>query len=651
MVIISAVDPPVSTLGQLSDLFNVTNGNRSITPISFQNLFTLDEHHAGETGPYPWAQTGNDTNIPTDKLAGLGADVIDPNTAFTINDTWLPDDIIRSTTTNVITRNAVDDTTTGESLVVAADGVATLTLDHQPDIINDLSDVHATTPTADHILIYREAVTTTGEEAPAGWYGVDGVISTLRDVNLDNTATGEQAIQWDSTNNEWVNVDLPQMASGRIVFDEVNADTYDASEFIPNPALPNASRSIRSTEFVGGLLRFNLATARALELTVPNYPNLAWDVAFGGGSLQATGTTDPLFPDQQLINLFTNSGNITIVPSTAADDPGPWTVSYTDPSLILDTSTNLFGGSTTPIAFRATNSETGDPADDNGMQVTWNNAGLILNDQRFPTNNANINVFLDPYTGFNSTYTLRATGTTLTNTAEWVADRGTDRTEIAGNGTVNGTANAVGNSVDFGGVNAAAIRIASDFVTYHNNEVPTDTILTNFNRPDGIAIGGGYAEPVDRTATSQPQWRYPLFAFSRDDPPPDPAAIDFSVATRIFPVGTNTDPSAAIGAINGQIALTNSGSNVRWLYIGYPSASADAPDYPDSPLQVSVRITIPGSAPTISPVTVAEANHSTAPLDIINTAAGTPTNAGQDYNWFRLRVGTSTTIELLEINP
>ena len=57
LVIISAVDPPVSTLGQLSDLFGVTSGTRNISPISFQNLFTLDEHHSGQTGTAPWAQT------------------------------------------------------------------------------------------------------------------------------------------------------------------------------------------------------------------------------------------------------------------------------------------------------------------------------------------------------------------------------------------------------------------------------------------------------------------------------------------------------------------------------------------------------------------------------------------------------------------
>ena len=419
----------------------------------------------------------------------------------------------------------------------------------------------------------------------------------------------------------------------------------------PDDPLP-AARAIRSAGFVNSQLRFNLATAQTLTLNVPNYPNLAWDVAFGGGSLQATGTTDPLFPDQQLINLFTNSGNITIVPSTAADDPGPWTVSYTDPSLILDTSTNLFGGSTTPIAFRATNSETGDPADDNGMQVTWNNAGLILNDQRFPTNNANINVFLDPYTGFNSTYTLRATGTTLTNTAEWVADRGTDRTEIAGNGTVNGTANAVGNSVDFGGVNAAAIRIASDFVTYHNSTVPTDTILTNFHRPDGIAVGGAYTESVDRTATSQPQWRYPLFFFSQPDPPTDPLAIEFRDATQAFPDGTNTDPSAAVGAVNGRVAITNSAAGIRWLYVAYPSASSDAPDFDAGDTFVArVRLTLPGAAPEFSNVTVNQVNHSVTPLNIISGDAGTPSTAGENYNWFRLSVALSATLELIEINP
>ena len=657
LVLIAAVDAPVSTLGELRTLFNVPSGTRSITPISFQNLFTLDEHHSGQTGTAPWAQTGNDTNIPTDKLGGLSSDVLAPNTVFTINDAWLPDDIIRSTTTNVITRNAVDDTTTGESLVVAADGVATLTLDHQPDVVNDLSDVNFTQPTETPVVegLLWDATEMEWINSP-----VTQTLEGLTDTAVPtpgneqylrySTERGNDA-QGDPLPPAWVAVDLPETADGRIEFTALDADTYEASAFIPDRANPEdplpAARAIRSAGFVNSQLRFNLATATTLTLTVQNFspPNLAWDVPFAGGTRQAIGSTDTLFPDQVLQNLFTNSGNITIAPTSG---PGPWTISFTDPSLVgdpNDAGDQLAGGSTTAIAFRATNSVTGANADESGMVVSWNSAGLTVNDQRFPTNPTFFNTFLDPYTGFNVNYTVTATGTTLTNSAVWTANG----TTIAGNGTVGPTANTGTNTNSIGG-NAGAVRINSDYVTYHGQpDVPTDIIRVEFNRPDGVSTAGAYTVALTHNASSQPNWFYPIGSFSQEGTPTDPdmATIRTSLEGG-FRQGT-TDPTDPIP--NFSISLANSGTSSRSLYVAYPSDSSDAPNYPTNPLVITQITTLNGSSSGPVNVTIAEANHSAAPINIISDAAGTPADSGVNYNWFRVTVAPNATVDITAINP
>ena len=40
--------------------------------------------------------------------------------------------------------------------------------------------------------------------------------------------------------------------------------------------------------------------------------------------------------------------------------------------------------------------------------------------------------------------------------------------------------------------------------------------------PDGIAVSGGYTIGVDRTASSQPGWFYPIGSFSQAGTPTDP---------------------------------------------------------------------------------------------------------------------------------
>ena len=72
-------------------------------------------------------------------------------------------------------------------------------------------------------------------------------------------------------------------------------------------------------------------------------------------SVQARGTTSTLFPDQMLVGLSTQAPNITINPD-AADAAGPWTVSFTDPTLVLSNATamSLIGGTVDAVSSTAT---------------------------------------------------------------------------------------------------------------------------------------------------------------------------------------------------------------------------------------------------------------------------------------------------------
>ena len=630
------IDPPVNTIDELAALFGATSdGDRRIfNPELAVSLFGLDEHHDTPTqGTYAWAHTGNTSRIPTNKL---------------------PTDIAYTQSVDV-TRSADD--TTAEAIAIDANGALSLTLQPQPKVVNDLDDVNLTQPTETPVV---EGLLWDATEEEWTNSAISQTLEGLTDTAIP-TPGNEQYLQYSTERGNdaqgdplppaWVAVDLPETADGRIEFTALDADTYEASAFIPDRANPEdplpAARAIRSAGFVNSQLRFNLATATTLTLTVQNFspPNLAWDVPFAGGTRQAIGSTDTLFPDQVLQNLFTNSGNITIAPTSG---PGPWTISFTDPSLVgdpNDAGDQLAGGSTTAIAFRATNSVTGANADESGMVVSWNSAGLTVNDQRFPTNPTFFNTFLDPYTGFNVNYTVTATGTTLTNSAVWTANG----TTIAGNGTVGPTANTGTNTNSIGG-NAGAVRINSDYVTYHGQpDVPTDIIRVEFNRPDGVSTAGAYTVALTHNASSQPNWFYPIGSFSQEGTPTDPdmATIRDSLSSS-FRQGT-TDPTDPIP--NFSISLPNSGTSSRSLYIAYPSDTSDAPNYPTNPLVITQITTLNGSSSGPVNVTIAEANHSAAPINIISDAAGTPADSGVNYNWFRVTVAPNATVDITAINP
>ena len=194
LVYITQVDPGVNTLGDLRTLFNVPSGSRSITPLDFQNLYALNESHVTPTdGVAPWATGDSTATVPGNKLESLSQtpptawadDTTDVPSPFApIADGWLPTDIVR-------TSNNVD----------------------------ELMDVHYTTagPVAGERLVYRAAVTTVGEEAPAGWYNEAGTLTNLTDVTISTTGdtalAAGQVLTYDADSSMWVNLAIPESSS------------------------------------------------------------------------------------------------------------------------------------------------------------------------------------------------------------------------------------------------------------------------------------------------------------------------------------------------------------------------------------------------------------------------------------------------------
>ena len=157
LVYITQVDPGENTLGDLRTLFNVPSGSRSITPLDFQNLFALNEHHSTPAdGTAPWALNNNTDAIPGNKFESLSetkptewADGTS-TTGVTIDSSWLP----TITTT-----------------------------------LGGLDDVTITDPQAEHVIEYLEADTTADPPRPMdGWYNVP---LSMAQINLNQeTDTG-----------------------------------------------------------------------------------------------------------------------------------------------------------------------------------------------------------------------------------------------------------------------------------------------------------------------------------------------------------------------------------------------------------------------------------------------------------------------------
>ena len=632
LVLIAAVDAPVSTLGELRTLFNVPSGTRSITPISFQNLFTLDEHHSGQTGTAPWAQTGNDTNIPTDKLGGLSSDVLAPNTVFTINDAWLPDDIIRSTTTNVITRNAVDDTTTGESLVVAADGVATLTLDHQPDVVNDLSDVNFTQPTETPVVegLLWDATEMEWINSP-----VTQTLEGLTDTAVPtpgneqylrySTERGNDA-QGDPLPPAWVAVDLPQMASGRIEFTQgtgAAVDEYTATGFIENPAEPTNVTPIDHADFTTGVnqqLRFTLARAANLALNVLDFGPLPWDQPFADlpvaqRSLTFSSTTDSLYPGQELENLESGNSNILISPDSGE---GPWTVSFTDPSLILSSAASgeLDGGNFPQSTFDAVNNATAAPAVQRmAAGVTWGNAGIDIDNGRFGGQQS----FLDPIVGYR--WSFHVNNISVNRNARWLATPAT----INGGATttVDDIPNTAGQSGTIGQAGTVDV-VVTDYTAYNNVTVPADTVSVRFERPAGVT-GTTYMHTlVSIPVNDQPTWLYPVIWIVSDSNTTIPDFV--TNGNDVLPSTSKTRTIPSLTTID--VAANAVGEGTRYVWVAYTAGSPTI-------TSIDVR-TRRGTADATNPITLSTAQQSSTNLSFQPT--GGPAVSAEPYKWFWIEV-------------
>ena len=621
------VDPPVNTLDELGALMGVPEQTPALENRVFANNvqvpgFQLNEHHSSDvTGTYAWAHTGNLTRIPTNKL---------------------PTDIAYTQSVDV-TRSADD--TTPEAIAIDANGNLGPTLQPQPKVVNDLDDVNLTQPTETPVV---EGLLWDATEEEWTNSAISQTLEGLTDTAIPtpgneqylrySTERGNDA-QGDPLPPAWVAVDLPQMASGRIEFTQ-DGSAYVATAFIEDPDTPNVSTPISSTSITAGngnQLAFTLARAATLALNVPDFDTLAWDQAFGTGvnpqtSIRATGTTDPLFPTQELVDLFTNSGNVTIVPSTSDPDPGPWTISFTDPSLVQSPTTgnSLIGGVTTAIAFRATNNETGTTADANGAVVRWNNVGFTIVNDRLGTPSP-FNETISSYS-----FTFRTTNILTNNNARY------SQAESTINGgattTVDGQTNIVGQNIGIGNAGIVPVVVTS-LPIYYNDTVPTDIVGVNFRRPSEVT-GTELTFPDTIQTDTQPTWTYPLWWFAQAQTEDAPTtSAPFLAGTRIQAANqSRTRPLGNLG-----ITYENTSGADQHIYIAYPQGSPQVNT-------VDVQSTIMGSTGMVQNLTIMDNNRGSG-INFENSAAPTPADTREVYNWFRLDITNGATLAITNVNP
>ena len=601
------IDPPVNNIDELAALFGATSdGDRRIfNPALAVSLFGLDEHHETPTsGTYAWAHTGNTSRIPTNKL---------------------PTDIAYAQSVDV-TRSADD--TTPEAIAIDANGALSLSLQPQPKDIQDLDNV-TTDPTAaasQQVLMWRtpgDALETDHGYAAvteAGYYNEFAGTFTLSDLVLtEPTDTSvNQVLQYDSDADHWVNIDLPTMASGRIEFTQ-SGSAYVATAFIEDPTIPTQSTPISSTSITAGngsQLAFTLARAATLSLNVLDFPQLPWDQPFTDGqqSIQFSSTTDPLYPGQELANLTSDNSNIAINPNTGT---GPWTVSFTDTSVILSNavSGSVNGGSFPQSTFNAVNNTTtaaATPRDAAG--VTWHGTGLDLDNARFNSSNT----FLNPIVGYN--FSFHANNISVNNNARWMANLST--LNGGATTTVDSLTNTPGNAGGIGQAGTIGV-VVTDYTAYNNVTVPTDTIGVEFTRPAGVT-GTEYTRNVTLTVADQPTWTYPVFwlvSASNATPPEFVASgnrVLFSTSkTRTIPSLTTVD-----------VVANATGGGTRYVWVAYTAGSPTI-------TSVDVR-TRRGTADATSSITLSTAQQSSTNLSFQPT--GGPAVSAEPYKWFWIEV-------------
>ena len=309
LVYITQVDPPVSTPGDLRSLFNVASGSRNLNPrLTFQDLFVLNDNHTGDTGTYDWAHSGNTDPIPANKFESLSqapgiTEWADGSLFGRIDNDWLPTDLVREAP-GAVTRTAT--TTTGETLVYGADGAIDLNL--LP---------HVSTAT----------------------------VNVFDDVNFDNARTGNQVLQWDATEEEWILADestginlteeagiVPQDRIGSAVRITGGGLDFVANRYVvPDPSATLAAVGSPTRALFGG------QTTGSLAMTFSNFVNTP-DVQItttGTGTAEfnaGASRIDITGLDSNTLNTFTmnittrdGSGGATIAGGT-----GTRSISFTD---------------------------------------------------------------------------------------------------------------------------------------------------------------------------------------------------------------------------------------------------------------------------------------------------------------------------------
>ena len=578
---VTQLDPPVANTGTLNSYANVSRGNPRDINTSVA-LYTLNPDHAGTSyTPSIWARQQED-----------GSDTPD-----LIPDAKLPRDVPLSADDHTVTR--LTDPMAAEDVTVSAEGIIDVALQPHPDAINDLSDVNLTRPT-------------------------------------DETMNGEpQLIQWDGTNSEWVNMPMEEMASGRIVFTEIDNATYDATGFIRDVTDPSTVTTIRSAEIPmdSQLLRFNLAAyiAQFDRASLDFGAQPAWDVPWSTLDRSATlgAVEDPLFPAIHLETIAFDNSNVVAVPDMRPRG-GTWTIDFTDRSLVRPNSATATGGSSTSFTITATTNTGNFTASISSGVITWQTARINVGGRDF----GNTLSFLQSYPSYNLTaVTSSIANTNSCSIQSFTLPNGT--TVANGAGQTNSPILS-GSSVSIGGAGTITLTITPTTPIVNNGSLTTDSFTSQFNRPQAVTGTAYSTTAITHSFTNFPQFAYPVFWVVTDSNTTVPTQAQF--VTNSIQDGA-TDRTRAIGNLG--IEFNNTTGGTRYIWVAYPTGSPVVN-------RINVRTRV-GTADQTNTLTLSSNQQSST--DVTFVGSGLPQTSAENYQWFWIEVPDGDRVNLLQTNP
>ena len=583
---ITQLDPAVDSTGTLNGYANASSLNpRDIN--ATVTLFELDPDHAGTSyTPSIWArqrEDGTDTPnlIPDAKLENVNQTV-------------------------AVTRT--DGAT--EELVFNVDGTSTLTLDTEPDVINDLDDVNLTAPT-------------------------DTAIDQV--LRYDNTT--------DPANPVWVNADLDLPIGSRFQFsttDETSTDVEITGFITDNDLEAETFTTVRSAGFTGtgGRLQFELARFNSQLRRNPEFSfaaSPAWDqpwsaVTSGTRAVVFVQSEDDLFPETHLQTLSTPTANVDIAGNPRQrGTEHTWILAYNDPAMVRPNSSTVSGGSTGEIEVTATSNQGGFTDTISSGSITWNDASLSTGNRTF-TNQPR--TFLETYPNY--TWSMNTNNIVSTNSAVITAfNFNNGVTSATGNGINISDVRSGTDELAIGGV--GSVTFTTTVPVYNNQSLAGDSIALEFRRPEAVT-GTAYTVPAQTFNSSGfPSFSYPIFSFVSDSSTTIPDFVGSGTQHQT----TDTRKTRAIGNLG--INFDNTTGGTRYIWVAYPTGSPNV-------TRINVR-TQRGDADVTNTLTLSALQRSSTDLTFINPDAGVPQSASENYKWFWVEVPNGDRATLLQTNP